>query len=386
MQRWFIGMLLIVGLTALGCTKDDPARSTEEEAPEKTLTVGMPAPPIQAERWARGEPLKAFEPGKVYIVEFWATWCVPCLHSMGHLQELVNKHKDAGLEVIAVTTTDDRGNTQEAIDSFLAGRGKDLPFRFAVCEAPDTAENYLHASRNTMLPASFVVDQKGQVAYFGHPDELDIVLPSLLAGTWNISTDARGLREQEAEFQTIMGKVEDTVELAQARAGSGPQAMALVNRALGQAAAKATEELAEFLKKYPNQRQRSIVVLNYARMLLLSKKVGEARELVTPVLERALARRNGLELQMIVSLWADPNVNTERRFPELAVRAADGVLEMEAERGPGTYMLAAQAYYFAGHKSEGDRYSQLALQQVTDPRRRNTMQEQLAELAKLAQK
>ncbi|ESY90540.1 hypothetical protein X738_30195 [Mesorhizobium sp. LNHC209A00] len=38
------------------------------------LRMGSPAPSIKVEDWLRGEPVSDFQPGKVYIVEFWATW------------------------------------------------------------------------------------------------------------------------------------------------------------------------------------------------------------------------------------------------------------------------------------------------------------------------
>lgn len=64
------------------------------------LKVGDVAPKLQTGAWVQGEPVGNFEKGKVYLVEFWATWCRPCLANVPHLNELHQTFKNKGLVVI----------------------------------------------------------------------------------------------------------------------------------------------------------------------------------------------------------------------------------------------------------------------------------------------
>src|SRR5687768_7019611 len=80
------------------------------------LMVGHPAPKLQVSKWVQGEPVKEFERDKAYIVEFWATWCGPCITSIPHLNEIHNKFKDKGLVVIGQDVWE---NKTEAVEPFI---------------------------------------------------------------------------------------------------------------------------------------------------------------------------------------------------------------------------------------------------------------------------
>jgi thiol-disulfide isomerase/thioredoxin len=52
------------------------------------LAIGDNAPAISIDHWVKGEDFDTFEDGQVYVMEFWATWCGPCITTMPHLSGL----------------------------------------------------------------------------------------------------------------------------------------------------------------------------------------------------------------------------------------------------------------------------------------------------------
>lgn len=56
--------------------------------------------------------------GKLFLVNFWATWCGPCVEEMPALQSLHNKFKDRGFSVVGIAVDDTEENVRETIRRF----------------------------------------------------------------------------------------------------------------------------------------------------------------------------------------------------------------------------------------------------------------------------
>ncbi|MES0138984.1 TlpA family protein disulfide reductase [Mesorhizobium sp. M0016] len=171
------------------------------------LQMESPAPSIKVEYWLRGEPLTNFQPGKVYIVEFWATWCGPCVSAMPHLMQLQEKYRDSGLEVVGIAADENAPTAVEArtkLDAWLTEKCPNLKYRIAFDHTGEMNKLWTEPSFSVAIPTSFVVDRDGHIAFIGHPTELDEVLPKVLNGSWRTSDQAKSAdRERIAKNEPM---------------------------------------------------------------------------------------------------------------------------------------------------------------------------------------
>ncbi len=200
---------MLLASVAFACLLHSGPLSFGQEKPEAsgaetktTLHVGDKAPKLEVDHWLGGGLVESFSKDNFYVIEFWATWCGPCIQSMPHLSELADRYAKQGLIVAAVTNIDE-SNTKEAIEEFIKGPGEKYSFRYAICESNTTYRNYMEAAGQNGIPCSFVIDREGKVAYIGHPHDLDYVLERVVAGKWRGKQDADELREMNESIAKL---------------------------------------------------------------------------------------------------------------------------------------------------------------------------------------
>jgi thiol-disulfide isomerase/thioredoxin len=142
--------------------------------PQKLPTVGQMAPALSVDSWLKGTKINGFESGTVYVVEFWGTWCGPCIKNFPHLSALQKKHQDDGLVVIGVATHEWKG--LEAVTKFMKKRGSEMGYHVAYDDDFSMEHDWQTLGDSTVqfkMPEVFLVDATGKIAWIGHPDQKD---------------------------------------------------------------------------------------------------------------------------------------------------------------------------------------------------------------------
>ncbi len=153
--------------------------------------VGDSAPELRVSEWIKGEPISRFERDQVYVVEFWATWCGPCIFAMPHLSEVQRQYKDMGVTVIAVDVMD---QDLDAARALIKKMGMTIENRVAI-DANTTndkvgvmAKAWLGEDR--AIPRCLIVDRDRKIAWIGHPMRVDGPLHAVVAGTYDAPKQA----------------------------------------------------------------------------------------------------------------------------------------------------------------------------------------------------
>jgi len=154
--------------------------------------MGDPAPQLRVRDWIKGTPVTSFEKGKLYLVEFWATWCGPCIAAMPHLSALSRKYKGK-VTFSAISVTEDRGTkgaTPEKLKAFVDGMGNKMDLNVASEDTNFTVRDWLRAFHQNYIPVSFVVDGRGRVAWTGNTKYLDTALRRIVNNRWDIEGES----------------------------------------------------------------------------------------------------------------------------------------------------------------------------------------------------
>jgi thiol-disulfide isomerase/thioredoxin len=306
------------------------------------LKIGDAAPKLQVAKWVQGEPVKQFETGKVYVVEFWATWCGPCKVSIPHLNELYAKFKDKGVVVIGQDCWEE---DESLVAPFVKKMGTNMTYRVALDDKSQMtkgamATTWMEAAGQDGIPSAFVINKQGRIAWIGHPMEMTEKLwEEILADRYDVAKAAADHEKAQAA-QGQMRELSTKLGVA-------------VNAENWDEANRIVDELAKL-----NPENTLAPQMTKMSILLKQKKYDEAYKIAAAVSE-AHPEDAGLQNMLAWNLAAQPGL--EKRDTVLAEKIAERANKASGGKSPEVLDTLARTQFMNGKKEQAIATEQKAL-------------------------
>jgi len=157
--------LVAVGLLTAAFLVGFLAGPRQDQSASQAATEDL-APPLSVTEWVKGGSIDiaAGKGRNVYIIEFWATWCMPCRVSSPHLSDLQRKYADRGLIVVGITDED-----ADVVKVSVEKAGADMDYAVAIDDTRTTLDAYMTARGMKGFPSAFLVNREGNIVWRGHP-------------------------------------------------------------------------------------------------------------------------------------------------------------------------------------------------------------------------
>lgn len=144
---------LILTIAILGCSTQGGTQSSEASRPaERQYDVSAPDFELK-DIHGKYFSLSGMK-GKVVFLDFWATWCPPCVLAVPEVEKLHEEYKDKNVEIISLSLD----NNEEAVHRFMSIHK--MTSRVAIAQNSNIDTNYGVEG----IPTFFIIDKEGKIA------------------------------------------------------------------------------------------------------------------------------------------------------------------------------------------------------------------------------
>lgn len=304
---------------------DAPPLAAVPPKPASILKAGDKAPDIRVETFVKGDAVTEFKSGHVYVVEFWATWCGPCVSMMPHMSEMQREYKDK-VTFVGVNVWEEQGeytaDTLNRVGQFVSDQGDAMAYTVAFDGgAQFMADAWMKAAGRNGIPSAFLIDGTGTIVWIGHPIVLDAVIPMVLDGSWSVTEGPAKINEAREEFATALKAYQASFE-------DGERAWNA-----------ACEQYPHFVNMSQGDRYYTL----FAEGL-----EGHAYPIGRDMFEEAKAKKDSVKMMEVILPLLNPRITVKHIDREFVMEVANAVFEAGDPKKPSRHVVMAQVLYMLG--------------------------------------
>ena len=124
------------------------------------IGIGKPAKDFTIELLSGEKFTLANQKGKVILVDFWATWCKPCVKGIHHLKEFYPRYKDKGFEIIGISLD----SNKKDVEDYISKENIKWKIAYSGDAWKDATAKYYKVN---LIPSYWLIDRKGILRDFG---------------------------------------------------------------------------------------------------------------------------------------------------------------------------------------------------------------------------
>lgn len=168
------------------------------------LKVGTMAPDLTVHSWIKGEPIAKFKKGRIYVLEFGATWCVPCAKAIPELTRIAREYEDnvSVASLFVMERNEEPAATQKPdyvarVERYVQKRAASIAYAVGI-DTPDKllVKHWLTPLGYNGIPVVCVINQQGLLAWTG--THVAAAIPTIEALIKNSSNTTRPITPEPA--------------------------------------------------------------------------------------------------------------------------------------------------------------------------------------------